>query len=151
MRERRGPASGSGWLLLVVGEVAVAVAPDAGARGARAELERPHGDREVVGGVLGGAGHAREAAFDELLVDGRPRVAAGLGLGDAVDDADAEARAVGAAGHLGELEAFAPDELVERARAGLAGLVVDGGGADVRCLLSNTGKYSIKPSHLPSF
>mgnify|MGYP003309731775 CR=1 FL=1 len=51
---------------------------------------------------------------------------------DAVDDADAEARAVGAAGHLGELEAFAPDELVERARAGLAGLVVDGGGADVR-------------------
>ena len=37
--------------------------------------------------MLGGAGHAREAAFDELLVDGRPRVAAGLGLGDAVDDA----------------------------------------------------------------
>ena len=33
--------------------------------------------------MLGGAGHAREAAFDELLVDGRPRVAAGLGLGDA--------------------------------------------------------------------
>ena len=43
MRERRGPASGSGWLLLVVGEVAVAVAPDAGARGARAGVWR-YGD-----------------------------------------------------------------------------------------------------------
>ena len=127
---REEGASGSGRLLLVVGEVAVAVAPDAGARGARAELERPHGDRESSAACLEAPGtRARPRSTSRSLTVGRESPPA---LASATPPTTRTRSAAAARPGTSASSRPLPQTSSWSARARPAGLVVDGGGADVR-------------------